>query len=52
MADQPLPPETTAYVAAVTRLLGKERAELAPFRIKGAFPWRKAPPFVERTDVR
>ena len=49
---QPLPPETTAYVAAVTPLLGNEQAEPAAFRIKRAIPWREAPLFVERTDAR
>jgi soluble lytic murein transglycosylase-like protein len=39
---QPLPPETTAYVAAVTPLLGNEQAERAAFRIKRAVPWREA----------
>ncbi len=52
MTRQPLPPETAAYVAAVTRLLGNEQAEHAAFRIKRALPWRQAPLFVERTDVR
>jgi membrane-bound lytic murein transglycosylase B len=49
---QPLPPETTAYVAAVTPLLDNEQAEHAAFRIKRAVPWRAAPLFVERTDAR
>jgi soluble lytic murein transglycosylase-like protein len=49
---QPLPPETAAYVAAVTPLLGNEQAEHAAFRIKRAVPWREAPLFVERTDAR
>jgi len=49
---QPPPPETAAYVAAVTPLLGNEQAEHAAFRIKRAVPWRQAPLFVERTDVR
>lgn len=46
---QPLPPATTAYVAAVTPLLGDEHAA---FHIKRAVPWREAPLFVERTDAR
>jgi soluble lytic murein transglycosylase-like protein len=49
--DQPLPPETTAYVAAVTPLLANEQAEHAAFRIKGAVPWREAPLFVERVGA-
>jgi soluble lytic murein transglycosylase-like protein len=49
---EPLPPETTAYIAAVARLLGSELGERAGFRIKRAVPWREAPLFVERTDVR
>jgi len=49
---QPLPSETAAYVAAVTPLIGNEQAEHAAFRIRRAVPWREAPLFVERTDVR
>jgi soluble lytic murein transglycosylase-like protein len=49
---QPLPPETTAYVAAVAPLLGNEQAERAAFHIRRAVPWREAPLFVERTDAR
>jgi soluble lytic murein transglycosylase-like protein len=49
---QPLPPETTAYVAAVTPLLGNEQAERAAFRIKRVVPWREAPLFVDRADAR
>jgi soluble lytic murein transglycosylase-like protein len=49
---QPLPLETTAYVAAVTPLLDDARGEHAAFRIKRAIPWRKAPLFVERTEAR
>lgn len=49
---QPLPPATTAYVAAVTPLLGDEQAAHAAFRIKRSVPWREAPLFVERTDAR
>lgn len=49
---QPLPAETTAYVAAVTPLLGDEYTEHAASRIKRALPWREAPLFVERTDAR
>jgi soluble lytic murein transglycosylase-like protein len=48
----PLPPATTAYVAAVTPLLGDGQAAHAAFRIKRAVPWREAPLFVERTDAR
>jgi soluble lytic murein transglycosylase-like protein len=49
---QPLPPETTAYVAAVTPLLSGEQAERTEFRVKRAIPWRDATLFVERTDAR
>jgi soluble lytic murein transglycosylase-like protein len=49
---QPLPPETIAYMASVTPLLGNEQAECAVFRIKRAVPWREAPLFVERTGAR
>jgi soluble lytic murein transglycosylase-like protein len=49
---QPLPPETAAYVAAVTALLGNEQDELAAFRVRRSVPWREAPLFVERTDAR
>jgi soluble lytic murein transglycosylase-like protein len=49
---QSLPPETTAYVAAVTRLLGNEQAEHAAIRIKRAVLWQEAPLFVERTEAR
>lgn len=49
---QPLPPETIAYIASVTPLLGNEQAERAVFRIKRAIPWREAPLFVERTEAR
>ena len=49
---QPLPPETTAYVAAVTALLGDGQGEQAAFRVRRAIPWREAPLFVERTDAR
>jgi soluble lytic murein transglycosylase-like protein len=49
---QPLPPETTAYVAAVTPLLGNGEGEHAAFRIKRAVPWREAPLFVKRTEAR
>ena len=49
---QPLPPETTAYIAAVTALLGDGQGEQAAFRARRAIPWREAPLFVERTDAR
>jgi soluble lytic murein transglycosylase-like protein len=49
---QPLPSETTAYVAAVTPLLGNEQAEHATFRSRCGVPWREAPLFLECTDVR
>ena len=49
---QPLPPETIAYVAAVTPLLGDGQGEHAAFRIRRAVPWREAPLFVERPTRR
>lgn len=49
---QPLPLETTAYVAAVTPLLGNGEGEHAAFRTKRSVPWREAPLFVERADAR
>ena len=49
---QVLPPETTAYVTAVTPLLGDGQGEHTAFRIKRAIPWREAPLFVDRTDAR
>jgi soluble lytic murein transglycosylase-like protein len=48
VTGQPLPQETTAYVAAVSLLLGNGQAERTAFRVKRAIPWRKAPLFVER----
>lgn len=49
---QPLPTDTVAYVAAVTRLLAGGHSEQAAVRIKRAVPWREAPLFVERTETR
>ena len=49
---RPLPTETTAYVAAVTSLLGHEQVEETAIRIKRAVPWREAPLFVERAGKR
>jgi hypothetical protein len=49
---RPLPPETTAYVAAVTPLLGDEQTKQTAFCIKRAISWRQAPLFVERTGTR
>ena len=49
---QPVPPETTAYVAAVTPLLGNEHAGHAVFPMRRPIPWRAAPLFVEHTDAR
>jgi soluble lytic murein transglycosylase-like protein len=48
---QPLPPETVAYVTAVTPLLADEQREHAAFHIRRAVPWREAPLFVDRTDA-
>jgi soluble lytic murein transglycosylase-like protein len=44
---RPLPQETTAYVAAVTPLLGDGQSELTAIRIRRVVPWREAPLFVE-----
>ena len=44
---QPLPPDTVAYVAAVTPLLGDEQGEHAAFRVRRAVPWRQSPLFIE-----
>ena len=49
---QPLPPETIAYIASVTPLLGNEQADRVVFRIKRSIRWREAPLFVERTEAR
>jgi soluble lytic murein transglycosylase-like protein len=49
---QPLPLETTAYVAAVTPLLGDGQAERTAVPIRRVFPWREAPLFVERSEAR
>ncbi len=48
---QPLPLETTAYVAAVTPLLGDRQSELTAIRIRRVVPWREAPLFVERAGA-
>ena len=48
---QSLPPETTAYVAAVTPLLD-EQGEHAAVDGRRALPWREAPLFVERAGAR
>ena len=44
---QPLPPDTLAYVAAVTPLLGNEQGEHAAVDGRRALSWREAPLFVE-----
>jgi soluble lytic murein transglycosylase-like protein len=49
---QPLPLDTTAYVAAVTPLLGDGQREHTSVRIRHVVPWREAPLFVERTEAR
>jgi soluble lytic murein transglycosylase-like protein len=49
---EPLPPETMAYIAAVTPLLGNDQAEHAAVRIKREVTWRDAPLFVERVQAR
>ena len=48
---QPLPPETIAYVAAVTPLLDNEHNEHIASRVKPAVAWREAPLFVERAGA-
>jgi len=48
---QPLPPETVAYVTAVTPLLADKQSEHAAFSFRRAVPWREAPLFVDRTDT-
>jgi soluble lytic murein transglycosylase-like protein len=48
---RPLPQETTAYVAAVTPLLGDRQSELTAIRIRRVVPWREAPLFVERAGA-
>jgi soluble lytic murein transglycosylase-like protein len=48
---QPLPPDTLAYVAAVTPLLGNERGEHAAAVVRHALPWREAPLFVVRAGA-
>lgn len=48
---RPLPQETTAYVAAVTPLLGGGQGEHVAVRISRAVPWREAPLFVERAGA-
>jgi hypothetical protein len=49
---QPLPPETIAYVTAVTPLLDDEQGERTLSRIKRAVPWREAPLFINRAVGR
>jgi hypothetical protein len=48
---RPLPQETTAYVAAVTPLLGDGQSERTAIRIRRVVPWREAPLFVERAGA-
>ena len=48
---QPLPPDTVAYLAAVTPLLGNEQVEHAAVDGRRALPWREAPLFVERAGA-
>jgi soluble lytic murein transglycosylase-like protein len=50
--SQPLPLETTAYVAAVTPLLADGHSEHTPSHNRRAVPWQEAPLFVERTETR
>jgi len=49
---EPVPPETAAYIAAVTPLLADEPGKDAAVRTKRAVPWREAPLFVERAEAR
>ena len=48
---QPLPPETIAYVAAVTPLLDAEQDQHSTSRIRRAVPWREAPLFIDRASA-
>jgi soluble lytic murein transglycosylase-like protein len=48
---EPLPPETAAYVAAVTPLLDNEHGEHAAVDGGRARSWREAPLFVERAGA-
>ena len=50
-AGQPLPPETIAYVTAVTSFLTEEQGERIASRNRRALPWREAPLFVERVGA-
>jgi soluble lytic murein transglycosylase-like protein len=47
---QPLPPETIAYVAAVTSLLTEEQGERISSRRRRTLSWRESPLFVERLN--
>ena len=49
---QPLPPDTVAYVAAVTPLLGDEHGERTAFAGRRAVPWRQSPLFIGRVNAR
>ena len=51
LTGKPLPSETTAYVAAVTPLLGNEQGEHIAVDGRRARPWREAPLFVERAGA-
>jgi hypothetical protein len=51
VTGKPLPPDTLAYVAAVTPLLGKEQVEHAAVDGRRVLPWREAPLFVERAGA-
>jgi soluble lytic murein transglycosylase-like protein len=48
---EPLPSETTAYVAAVTPLLDNEQGEHAAVDGRRALRWREAPLFVDRAGA-
>ncbi len=48
VTGKPLPPKTTAYVAAVTPLPDNEQREHTAADGRHALPWRQAPLFVER----
>jgi hypothetical protein len=47
-----LPPETLAYVAAVTPLLASEQRERDVSGASGVVAWRQAPLFVERAGAQ
>jgi len=49
---QPLPPDTVAYVAAVTPLLGHQQVNHGASGANHAIPWQQSPLFVVRVNPR